>query len=490
MKQKMKTIFRILTLTLLISFTSCNEDENNQNPINTKQSNFNIRKLDKKEILQKTKVLENLNKIKVFKDKLSTSKIVYDPIYDFFINTDEALYIADGVSESYTFPIYRSSSSTVVENLVIYIKDNQSLVYLVDYGHSTDELQNMSQAQLEQNDVKHYLIDLNADAFITGKISAPHREHICVETYSWDASIPCNQGNNVGGSDLYCGGYVLTSSVCQWVTTGAGGGGSESSSGGDSTGPTGSGPTGGSTTTGSNTANSSGDPIINTTFYSPCTQCFEMTEEFSNFLNSLDANQLSYWNDLDNRTKISIVDYLNENNHSIESVEFVEELFDLANEQEIEFEINYQGDYTEFNNFNEVNDYFSFEEIDNSISNSVEFEQDKKISIRTIKLNLFVDLIIELVTTPNPTFSLDDENSTTDINTILPGNSWVQNSIIITNSNYGSNPDIAEISITGSIFTGIKVGDYTTGIKRRKQIIIRVNKNTGQIFYSEVKNIN
>jgi hypothetical protein len=329
MKQKMKTIFRILTLMFLISFTSCNDDENNQTTQNTKQSNFNIRKLNKQEILQKSKVIENLNQIKDFKNKLSTSKIVYDSIYNFFINTDEALYIADGISESYTFPVYRSSSSSVVENLVIYIKDNQSLVYLIDYGHNIDELQNMSQAQLEQNDVKHYLIDLNPNAFLTGKIDAPHSEHICLETYTSNPLYGNCTETHSNGETCSQPQYILSSSVCQWITTGAGGG-NDSSSESESTGPTGSGPTGGSTTTGSNTANSNGDPIINTTFYSPCSDCFEMTEEISIFLNSLDANQLSYWNNLENRTKISIVSYLDKNDYSLESVEFVEELFVLA----------------------------------------------------------------------------------------------------------------------------------------------------------------
>jgi hypothetical protein len=59
------------------------------------------------------------------------------------------------------------------------------------------------------------------------------------------------------------------------------------------------------------------------------------------------------------------------------------------------------------------------------------------------------------------------------------------------NSNVNSDNSTAEITISGYIQVGVKIGDFSKAIKIRKQIIIiRVDKNDGRIFYSEVKNIN
>lgn len=465
-------------------FISCN-DELSERETQPNKNNLQIRKLNEFEINQNSIVAERISKIEKFKSEIFTNKIVYDSIYDFFLNTDEALYINDGISESFTFPVYRNSSNTILENLVIHIQNQETLVYLVNYGHSYNELLNMTKSQLEQNDVKHYLIDLNPSSILTGKLDAPTKEHICIETYVWDPSVPCNQGDNVGGAELFCGGYVLQSSVCEWVTSGGGGTDSSSGSTGSTTGTgtTGSGPTGGSTSTGSNTSSGT---VINTT-YIPCTSCIDFNETLGGFLISLNSNQYAFWNNLTQNEQQNIINYLEQ--PSADS-NIILSLMDLMMTENIEFANFNQIGYTSFDNVSEINDHFLFEEIDTSISISNNFDPDKKITVRTVRLNPFIDLVIELVITPNPNFSLDVDNSTSDIDTILPGNSWVQNSIIVTNSNYNGDPDIAEITITGYILTGIKIGDYQTGLKKRKQIIIRVNKNTGYIFYSEVKNVN
>ena len=62
--------------------------------------------------------------------------------------------------------------------------------------------------------------------------------------------------------------------------------------------------------------------------------------------------------------------------------------------------------------------------------------------------------------------------------------------MIVTNSNIGDNPDVAEITITGYMLIGIEIGDYQAGMKRRKQIIFRVNKTNGKIYYTQIKNAN
>ena len=118
------------------------------------------------------------------------------------------------------------------------------------------------------------------------------------------------------------------------------------------------------------------------------------------------------------------------------------------------------------------------------------FQVDKKITTRNVNITPLHQLTLEIIITPSPNFSLDESNSTSYLaSNLLPGNSWIQTSIIVTNSNINNGVD-AEITISGYMYYGVKIGDYEVGTKRRKQIIIRFEKSTGKIYYSEVNNLN
>lgn len=251
---------------------------------------------------------------------------------------------------------------------------------------------------------------------------------------------------------------------------------------------------GGGTNTGNN---NTGDTSLTTIVNPIGEECNAPRGDLNNdcMLDENEANFVTFLDNLttqerqliigNNATKMNFFNYLVNQNWSNESKQFVEELIDLAIENNIEFIGNYQGNYSIFNNLSEVENFSSYEEVDNTISNSTNFQQIKKICNRTVKLNPLVDLLIELVITPNPSFSIDYENSNTDIETLLPGNEWVQQSITIT----GGDNNVAEVTISGYILVGIQIGDFKKGIKIRKHIIIRINKNNGSIYYSEVKNI-
>lgn len=294
--------------------SSCNEDLY-ENQIPQTESKFNIRKLNHSEIYKNNKVAQKLGQIQKFKSKLANSRVVYDPIYDFFINTDEALYIADGVSESFTFPIYRASETTVLENLVIHVEENQILTYLVDYGHPLNELQNMTQQQLEQNVVKHYLIDFNTSNVLSNRVAMA--QYVCFQSYVWDPSIPCNEGELVGaGQGIYCGGWVVQSSYCQWVYDTSNGGSlngtpDETEDISDGVGNTGNGAISNST--------------INTSFVG-CLNCPDISLELEEFLSNLSPEQLNWWNYPKNKIAVeSIEDYLTQNNFNSQSSQFTQE---------------------------------------------------------------------------------------------------------------------------------------------------------------------
>lgn len=134
-------------------------------------------------------------------------------------------------------------------------------------------------------------------------------------------------GNGCDGLGFEFEMQVITIDMACLADGGGGGGGTSGTSGTSGTGTTGSGPTGGSTNTGSNNPNPNQSilDLFNTTFV-PCTSCIELSEELNDFLSDLNATQLEWWNSLDNRTKESIVNYLNDNDYSADSIQLIEDL--------------------------------------------------------------------------------------------------------------------------------------------------------------------
>lgn len=366
MRTKFK--FLIVSITMLFFFTSCNEDLY-ENQIPQTESKFNIRKLNHSEIYKNNKVAQKLGQIQKFKSKLANSRVVYDPIYDFFINTDEALYIADGVSESFTFPIYRASETTVLENLVIHVEENQILTYLVDYGHPLNELQNMTQQQLEQNVVKHYLIDFNTSNVLSNRVAMA--QYVCFQSYVWDPSIPCNEGELVGaGQGIYCGGWVVQSSYCQWVYDTSNGGSlngtpDETEDISDGVGNTGNGAISNST--------------INTSFVG-CLNCPDISLELEEFLSNMGVENSEWFNDFSNiNEQLLMINYLESNNYSLEATNFINNLINeiINNENNVNplpsdtiLEIN-----TPLNRINNINDYLKCFNLGQSASFTIYVDQ-------------------------------------------------------------------------------------------------------------------
>jgi hypothetical protein len=212
---------------------------------------------------------------------------------------------------------------------------------------------------------------------------------------------------------------------------------------------------------------------------------YEMVEDQS----SCEENHteaLAIWNFLYNNQTVSssIIDFVLSGGDQ----NLAWNLVGLAVENNLEFNNNYEGNYYEFSNINDLNSFINYGNIENT-SNLPNLTQNQILSTKDVKLSTFINLAIELMITPAPNFNLMTDQSTTFLMTYLPGNEWVQNSIFISNPSLPTNPNSAEITITGYINVGIKIGDYMSGIKIRKQIILRINKLTGVIYFSEVKTI-
>ena len=97
----------IIGLTVLLSFYGCESDDYRSDLENTKEL-FSIETVYSKDILSNTSLRYVLDKVQKKKPKYNSeaSKEVYNDLYDFYIETDEALYIEHEDYHSYTFTVY------------------------------------------------------------------------------------------------------------------------------------------------------------------------------------------------------------------------------------------------------------------------------------------------------------------------------------------------------------------------------------------------
>lgn len=498
MKNKFKSLSISLMIVFLLTTLSCQVEETIVETENIKnQNDLLIKKISFNEI-NNSAVVDKINKTKTLtKSTASASnKIIKDTLNNFYINSDEGIYIekTDG-TKSYTFSVFRENS-TDLENLVIIVYPNNEVkTFLVDYNKTFNELNSMSLEQMQNNQIEYYEINFNTNSLIPIIQSNPNGRYICLTAYAWD-TIPCNEGDLVGdGQGIDCWGWVIIGHTCWEGGSGGGEGfGFDSDFGTNGNGS----PTGGGGSTGSGSSGSSSNQIITTptTSLESEQEAQALIKRQKNFTTNLSWNQNAWLNN-NQEAENNIYEYLESQvtdplatEYSAESVQFVNELIDLAIENNLELSPINSSNNIEFDNLTEFESFMNLEEISNVISSSLSFQVDKKITTRNVNITPLHQLTLEIIITPSPNFSLDESNSTSYLaSNLLPGNSWIQTSIIVTNSNINNGVD-AEITISGYMYYGVKIGDYEVGTKRRKQIIIRFEKSTGKIYYSEVNNLN
>lgn len=498
MKNKFKSISITLMIVFLLVTISCQVEETIVETENIKnQNDLLIKKISFNEI-KNSAVVDKINNTKKLSKKTITtsSKIIKDTLNNFYINSDEGMYIekTDG-TKSYTFSVFRENA-TDLENLVIIVyPNNQIKTFLVDYNKTFNELNSMSLEQMQNNQIEYYEINFNTNEFIPVFQNNSNGRYICETIMFWD-TIPCYEGDLVGaGQGIDCWGWVIIGHTCWEGGSGGGEGfGFDSDFGTNGNGS----PTGGGGSTGSGSSGSSSNQIITTptTSLESEQEAQALIKRQKNFTANLSWNQNAWLNN-NQEAENNIYEYLESQvtdtlatEYSTESVQFVNELIDLAIENNLELSPINSSNNIEFDNLTEFESFMNLEEISNVISSSLSFQVDKKITTRNVNITPLHQLTLEIIITPSPNFSLDESNSTSYLaSNLLPGNSWIQTSIIVTNSNINNGVD-AEITISGYMYYGVKIGDYEVGTKRRKQIIIRFEKSTGKIYYSEVNNLN
>ena len=204
---------KILLLSFLVIFiNSCSKDHYDEANSNSNNSNKFIYKKVKKETLIKNSTLQKkLNELTNLQKNLKESRLVYDSIYDFSIDTRQANYLQNGDYESFTFPIIRANSD-LAENLLISKNANNTYdAFIIKFKFDNTQYQGLSSAEILRSIDKIVPINFDYTLLLGAKCDY---NLVCFENVVWDV-IPTNQGDNVGGADLYEMGWVVESTFCE-----------------------------------------------------------------------------------------------------------------------------------------------------------------------------------------------------------------------------------------------------------------------------------
>jgi hypothetical protein len=405
---------------------------------------------------------------------------------DFIISTDLIKRVVIDEKTTYTFQVHpvEESYSDRFFNLTLFYKEGwQSLlVELKPTDENLIQLRDGLTDKFEGTMTRLYQSDqplIGAQGCTTVFITYWH----CTGTGQC-ANGTCDQCELCVSSDSYtmCGSNPSQGNPVLYLSAGPSTGGPSGSSG-----------SGASTSTLNNEIVI--DPnIIDIGFLTDCNgsiDCINL-ENFRQFKLGLTDEQREVLS-LNSSFNNSVFGYLSTSQFSQESKNIVLQLIQLfiVNDGNFEFmETDNTNDFQVFDNFDDLNELFqaiNTEIQDNSSGENGIVTQNQIVATRVIPLSALHDLAIEVVLNKVPTISIVQSGSTSYLSSTVVGNTWVQNSMTLTNLN--ATVDDVEITIIGYINIGVKLDLLEFGLKRRKIITILVDKNTGKICCTRVENL-
>lgn len=333
MKNKFK--FLIASISISMLFLSSCEKEMYDDAIYQSQQpqNLSISKINFKELKSNKNAVEKIKH--VMSKKLPTSianRAVYNEDFGVLIDTTNIVQMTSSTKQTITLNIVNYDVTSKKENLILVSNNNGDFeAFIAEYNLNQNDLDILANGgtlyNIQPTNISE--IENTSKIAVSGSCASSY-------TYSYWACYNANGNIMANNGELNNGCVGLGFPVEMQVITidmsclsGGGGGGTSGISGTSGTngtgtsgtGTTGSGPTGGSTSTGSNNPNSNQSilDLLNTTFV-PCNSCIEFSQTLSNFLQGLTPEQLEYWNDLSPKEQKTIVDYLEANNSSINSI--------------------------------------------------------------------------------------------------------------------------------------------------------------------------
>lgn len=338
-------------VVLFLTLTQC-QKEQDLIPTHNSTSSLLIKRIDYPTLSQNIDLTSALNKLQPDNSKTGVfNRMVHDPVNAFMINTSQAVLIDNGTNLTYNFEVYRQQPTEFLENLAVIIQPDGSYnVVLVQYNHNYELLQYENTAIT----ATYTLLDYETNPMLLRNGIKTNLE--CNYSYVWDDNVACNEGDLVGGSDLYCGGWVGTS-TCYWVYS------EEDPLVGGSTGGE---QSGGSTSNNNNNNNNPVEGQNGIDFNTIPTIVLDVADaDFNNFLFSLTSQQFTYFNNLVIKDQDKIRTYLEQNQYSEEAkAVFIEALENLSSYTEISYpgmELDYEFEWWLDDDFVEDNFNFGFD---------------------------------------------------------------------------------------------------------------------------------
>lgn len=217
--KKMKQLFFLFTTLLVVS---CSSDIYEQQ---IEKSNKSMKMLNRSEIVKIPKLTSKLTEIKSTQNKVQ-ERIVADTTYNFSVDTNSAIYINSGASETYTFNVLRENSNNKIENLLLIANsDGTFRTFLIKYDFTNSEKQTQGFNPLNYKSPKYTEIEADYSQLVNNRCMY-RSDFICVDTYEYDR-IETNSGSSASGALFYYGWRVVATN-CTFVTQSSGCGGGDS----------------------------------------------------------------------------------------------------------------------------------------------------------------------------------------------------------------------------------------------------------------------
>lgn len=472
MTKKIKCITRLLLLTLLATFISCNDELYD---IKDQHNGIDKNKISLTQFKNETKI-DQVEPILSVHTKTSIASKSKSQLSDFVIDTLAIKrHISTDNKTTYTFRIYPLSSVAQTNDIynLVYRKVNNNWETSIFYLK-----------KLPKENSEHKLFE-KIERIYGGKITnAITSKSSSLEMCSYEnLSVHCDGSCERAGYSQ-CDGFACSTGQCvrrsiNYMSCDSGGGsvggnsdpGNTSGNGGEASGPY------------TYSPNYYDNPVFDDTNYINVLK----RQYFWEYLDR--GNQLWAENNVESYDKL--MQYLMQNNWSDESSNLVTRLIEIASLNDLEYNFGTQSNINQdINNLNKLSTYvesIKFDVSDDTVSYNSSTNQNQIFGTTTIELSPIIDLAIEVVLTVSPSFAIDNNNSTSYILNPVVGNTWVQNSLILKDINYSSNK--ALLSLVGYVNIGVSIEGLEFGIKQRRKITFLMNKTTGEICCSIITKI-
>ena len=319
MKKTINLIIKPLLILVLIAFTGCDKDLY-EDSIQNSTREMHVREISLKDIEKRvsTRIKGEIKKVKNMKYETTGegNRIEYNSELDIYIDTDNGNLVSVDGKDFYTFPMFKDDDDKIENVLFVDNGNGEMDTYLIKYNVKPEEFDNLTNEQIQDIDAEYQKI------FWSGG------EYVC---FTWSSSTTvypdCPYPNGTHSNGAQCDGEIQVSSatLCTWVEDF--GSGNDGQTGGGDVGGVGGDTSGGGTTGGT----SSGNTIHTGIGTSP-----ELIK-LKGFLKSL-PDDLENWYYENESSHQTIQVYLDENNYSDESQEFVYEAIDaLRSDGEVDF---------------------------------------------------------------------------------------------------------------------------------------------------------